>query len=136
MAEAIIRQHKRRTDRWMPRKKRVFPVDKVKAAAFFALRGTPGFLLAFADMVGIPSVLPGALGLAMAVLGLDVKPLLAGSAASILVRLVSGLPPRWELLLTAGVVAVCARLIKGQGTLLLMLSAAVAALPTAVSVGV
>lgn len=133
MAEAIIRQHKRRTDRWMPRKKRVFPVEKVKAAAFFALRGTPGFLLAFADMVGIPSVLPGALGLAMAVLGLDVKPLLAGSAASILVRLVSGLPPRWELLLTLGVVAVCARLIKGQGTILLVLSAAVAALPAAVA---
>ena len=133
MAEVIIRQHKRRTDRWMPKKKWVFPAEKGRAAVGFALRCGPGLLLSFADMLGIPSAMQGSLGLAMAALGLDVRPVLAGGAAAMGVRILSGLPTRWEALLTLLVIAVCAKLMRDCGSILLAVGAAIAALPLAVT---
>ncbi len=132
MAEAIIRQHRRRTDRWMPKEKRQWLTIDWRAAAVFAIRCAPAFLLAFADILGIPSGLHGALGTAMAALGLSVRPILAGSGAAFLLRLLSGMTPRWECLLTLGIVAAGSKLLKGRGTLAVGLFAAASMLPTAI----
>lgn len=135
MAEAIIRQHRRRTDRWMPNEKSRFAAIRSinwRAAAGFAARCTPGFLLAFAEMMGIPSGLHGALGTALAALTMDARPLLAGSAAAMGLRWLSGMAPRWEILLTLAAVALGRKLLRGRGTLAVGLFAAAAMLPTAI----
>ena len=93
MAEAIARRSRRRTDRWMPRTKRVTGVQ-LQRAVVFVLRCLPGGLLAFADVMGIPSGFLAALGTAMAAAGMDVRPVLAGGTGAMLLRLLSGLPPR------------------------------------------
>ncbi len=132
MAEAIIRQHKRRTDRWMPKEKRHFVTVNWKAAAVFAVRSVPGYLLAFAEMMGIPSGLHGALGMAFAALGRDVRPLLAGGGAAFVVRCLSGMPPRWESLLVLAFVLMGSKVLRGRGTVMVGLFAAAAMMPTAI----
>ena len=132
MAEAIIRRHRRTKDRWMHKDKWRITTAQVRAVAAFAMKSVPAFLLAFAEMVGIPSGMHVSLGMALAALGLDVLPVLAGGGTALLWRMASGLPPRWEMLLSLGVVAVCAKLLQGRGTILLAVSTGVAMLPTAV----
>lgn len=131
MAEAIARRSRRRTDRWMPQKKR-FTWAKLSKATAFALRCVPGGLLAFADVMGIPSGFHAALGAATAAAGMDVRPVLAGGGGAMLLRLLSGLAPRWELLITLALIYVSPLLLKGRGNLLLALYTAAAMLPTAV----
>ncbi|MBQ4581553.1 MAG: SpoIIE family protein phosphatase [Clostridia bacterium] len=133
MAEAIIRQHRRRTDRWMPKEKRHLPMINWRAAAAYAVRCVPGLLLSFAEMVGIPSGLHCALGTACAALALDIRPILAGGAAAFVLRLICGLPMRWELLLTLALLACCRKLLRGKGSFAVGASAAVALLPTAIA---
>lgn len=132
MAEAIIRQHKRRTDRWMPKEKRHFTRINWQSAAVYAIKCVPGLLLSFADMVEIPSGLHGALGVACAALGLDMRPILAGGAAAFVLRLLSGLPLRWEMLLTLAMVAACGKILRGKGSLAVGACAAAVLLPTAI----
>ena len=132
MAEVIIRQHKRRTDRWMPRERRFLTRAQVKAAGAFALRCVPAFLLAFAEMVGIPSGLHVALGMVCAALGIGIRPVLAGSAAAFVVRLISGLEPHWEGLVALPLLSAAPWLLTGRGTIPLVLVTVAAALPTAV----
>lgn len=131
MAEVIARRSRRRTDRWMPRTKRVTGAQ-IRKAALFLLRCLPGGLLAFADVMGIPSGFHAALGAAMAAAGMDVRPVLAGGAGALLLRLLSGLPPRWELLITLALIYVSPLLLKGRGNWALALYTAAAMLPTAV----
>ena len=132
MAEAIIRRHQRRTDRWMPKKKQIITTAQLHTVAAFTARCAPAYLLAFADMMGIPSGMHAALGMALAALGMDVRPVLVGGGAAAVLRILSGLPPRWEMLLSLVVVAVCAKLLQGRGTVMLAVSAGIAVLPTAV----
>lgn len=131
MAEAIARRSRRRTDRWMPQKKRFTWAKLIKATAF-ALRCVPGGLLAFADVMGILSGFHAALGAAMAAAGMDVRPVLAGGVGAMLLRLLSGLAPRWEMLITLALIYASPLLLKGRGNLLLALYTAAAMLPTAV----
>ena len=136
MAEVILRQHKRRTDRWMPReRRRLVTQAQVKETAAFAAKAVPGFLLSFAEVLGIPSGLHAAWAAALAATGQDVRPTLAGSAAAILVRLLSGLPPRWEMLITLGMMAFAPFLLNGKNSLWVTAFAAASLLPTAVAVG-
>lgn len=132
MAEAIIRRHRRTKDRWMHKNRWRITTAQMRAVAAFAGKSVPAFLLAFAEMVGIPSGMHVSLGMALAALGLDVLPVLAGGGTALLWRMASGLPPRWEMLLSLGVVAACAKLLQGRGTILLAVSTGVAMLPTAV----
>lgn len=131
MAEAIARRSRRRTDRWMPRTKRVTGLQLQKAAVF-VLRSLPGGLLAFADVMGIPSGFHAALGMAMAAAGMNVRAVLAGGAGAMVLRLLSGLPPRWEQLVTLGFIYAAPLLIKGRGNIPLALFTAAAMLPTAI----
>lgn len=131
MAEAIARRSRRRTDRWMPRTKRVTGAQ-LQSAAVFVLQSLPGGLLAFADVMGIPSGFHAALGTAMAAVGMDMCPVLAGGAGAMVLRLLSGLPPRSEQLIALGVVYLAPLLLKGRGNLPLALLTAAAMLPTAI----
>lgn len=133
MAEAIIRQHKRRTDRWMPKEKRHVVMFNWRSAAVFAARCVPGYLLAFAEMMGIPSGLHGALGMACAALGQDVRPVLAGGGAAFVVRLLSGMPPRWESLLVLAFVLLGSKVLRERGTIMVGLFAGMAMLPGAIA---
>ncbi len=132
MAEAVFRPHKRRVDRWMPKKKRMIPWQQIKGVGQFLAKGLPGCLLSFAEVLGIPSGFHAAFGLALAATGQDVRPTLAGSAVAFLIRLVSGLPPRWEMLITLAVMAAGPLLPCGRNTFFLMAATAISVLPTAI----
>jgi len=130
MAEAIIRGHKRRVDRWMPKKKRGPSRAQLRAMGMFAARSIPAYLLAFADMVGIPSGLHAAYGMALAATGGDVRPVLLGSVAAMLMRLLSGLPPRWEMLLTLLMIAAAPMMLNRRSAWRLTAYTALSLLPS------
>lgn len=133
MAEAIIRQQKRRTDRWMPREKRRWNAAQLKAAGRFAIKCFPAFLLSFADVAGIPSGLHASLGMALAATGRDVRPCMAGGVAALLLRLLSGLDPRWEMLITVALIGLGPLMLGRRGTIAVAACTAVSMLPTAVT---
>lgn len=132
MAEVVYRPHRHRVDRWLPGEKRALPWQRIKRAARFAALGLPGCLLSFAEVLGIPSGFHAAYGMALAASVQDVRPTLAGSAAGLLIRLISGLPPRWEMLLTLAVVAAAPFMSCGRSTIRLMMVTAFSVLPTAI----
>lgn len=134
MTEVILRQHKRRTDRWLGQEKRNFWHSiRWQRVVSFGLRCVPGYLLSFAEVLGIPSGLYAAWGTALAATGRDVRPTLAGCAAAMLIRLFSGLPPRWEMLISLAAMMVMPLLLYGRSTVVVMISAAALMLPTAVA---
>lgn len=129
MAEVVLRPHKRRTDRWMPRKRRWITRAQLRGMAAAAARCIPGYLLFFADILGIPSGMHAALGTALAATGHDVRPTIAGSTAAFIVRWISGMPPRWESLITLGLLGLGALFLNGRSTVVLMAFTAAAMLP-------
>lgn len=132
MAEAVLRQHRKKMDRWMPREKRRWTWTRLRGAAVFSAKASPTLLLAFADMLGMPSGLQAAYASALAAVGGDVRPALAGWAAALVLRPLSGLPLRWESLLTLVLTALAPFLLCGRGTAWLMAFAAVVMLPTGI----
>lgn len=132
MAEAVLRQHRKNADRWMPRERRRWTWTRLRGTAVFSARAMPAFLLAFADMLGMPSGLQVAYASALAAVGGDVRPALTGWAAALLLRPLSGLTFRWESLLTLGIAALAPFLLCGRGTAWLMAFTAVAMLPTGI----
>lgn len=133
MAEAIIRGHKRRVDRWMPKKRRGLSRAQIRAIGSFAGRCIPAYLLAFADIMGIPSGLHAAYGVAMAATGGDVRPILLGGAAAMIIRLLSGLAPRWEMLLTLLLIASAPLAVNRRSNWRLTVYTALSLLPTGVA---
>ena len=134
MAEAVIRQHKRRVDRWMPAERRRFITKAAFVKAVLTLSKTlPGYLLSFADVLGVPSGFQAAFAAALAATGHDVRPTLAGAAVAMVVRWISGLSPHWELGITYAFLAAAPLLLQGRGTVCLMGITAVTMLPTAVA---
>ena len=102
---------------------------RVKAAGGFAGRMAPGFLLSFADMMGIPSGLHAAY---MAALACEGEPLLApltGSAAALLVRAILGMAPQPAMLLTLVLILPAGAVLHRCGNALLMGWTAMALLP-------
>lgn len=133
MAEAIIRGHKRRTDRWMPKEKRGLDKEKMLAMGRFGIRSLPAYLLAFADILGMPSGLHAAYGMAVAATGGDVRPVLLGSVAAMFMRLLSGLAPRWEMLLTIGFVFAAPLVLNGRSTRRLTIYTLISLLPSGIA---
>ena len=133
MAEAIIRQHKRRVDRWLPTKKRRLTRTQLLRAALLGARCVPAYLLAFAEVVGIPSGLHAACGMAMAAVGLDVRPVVVGSALAMVMRAVSGLTPRWEMLLTLLFIAAAPLVVNRKSVWRLTVWTALSLLPTGIA---
>lgn len=132
MAEAVMRQHKRRVDRWMPKKRSFINRIRIMNMVKITTECAPGFLLSFAEMVGIPSGLHIAYGMAMAITGKDIRPTIAGSVAAIVIRLLSGLVPRWEMLISLCLVYTAPYLLIGRSNIGLIICTGISMVPTAI----
>lgn len=133
MAEVVMRQYRRKKNRWMAEDGRRVQLQQLKRAVGYAARCLPGFLLSMANVLGIPSGLHASLAMAMGTMGRDVRPAVIGGAAAMMIQLFSGVSVHWELLITLGLMLVCPWLLHGRGTGWLMGAAAAAMLPTAIT---
>jgi len=135
MAEMVLRPRRRKTTRMLD-ERRGLPLpgrEQVKQLLRAAGEAAPGFLLAMADVMGIPSGLHAAYCTALAALDRPVGKPIAGAAAAMLLRLISGLPPRWEGLIGMAILLISPMVVYGRGNLALMACTAVSVLPTAVA---
>lgn len=131
MAEAVFRvKHRKNESRWLPADRRALS-GRVLQLGEAMLRMSPGFLLSYADMLGVPSGLCAAWGVALGAQGQPLGYALFGGLAAWGMRMIWGLSSRWELLLTLLLVLLLAHLTRNRGTWALMACAAVCALPIA-----
>ena len=114
MAQAqqqVERGKKRKETRWMPGARR----EKALAALGQSLRiaGQAGvaFLLSFADVMGIPSGLQAAWLTALSATGESLLWPMGGCVLAFPMRLIWGISPRWETLITLGMMALAPRVI-------------------------
>lgn len=124
--EVVRRKRTQRGIRWLPDQRR----KKLLEALRKTVRGLPGFFLACADAMGIPSGLHAAYAAALTLAGEDARPALAGGVAAILMRLLWGLPPRWEMLLTLAAILIILRVYMRRSNLWLAGITAASLLPT------
>lgn len=135
MAEVVVRGKKRRTDRWMQTEtRRLYRLTaaQIRTGLRYALEMSPGFLLAFADVLSIPSGLHAAYITALSACGKNNKPPLLGGAAALVMRLLWGLAPRWELLITLALLLFAPLIVYGRSTAVLMGFTAASLLPAAI----
>lgn len=133
MAEMVLRPRKRRKDRWMHPTKRHVTMDMVQGALRIGAEAAPGFLLAFAEVLAIPSGLQAAYLAALAACDRPAKRPLCGALAAFGMRLLWGLPPRWEMLLTLAAALLAPMAVYGRKTAALMGFTALILMPTAVA---
>ena len=135
MAEMVLRQRRRRKDRMLDEKRRIpLPTrEQVGAIALSACEAAPGLLLAMADLLAIPSWLHGAYCIALAAQGKAVWKPLAGALAAMLLRLLSGVDPRWEGLIGMLLVLLAPWGVHGRGNPALMGFTALTSLPVVVA---
>ncbi|MGN0778058.1 MAG: SpoIIE family protein phosphatase [Aristaeellaceae bacterium] len=129
--ESIVRK-KHHPQRWMPSTHRMSIRAWLTKAAAVAGKVLPTFLLAFADMLGIPSGLHAAYMGAMAAAGESLLWPACGCGLALLMRLVWGLAPRLDMLATVGIMLLSPAVIFGRSTLRLMGWTALSLLPGAV----
>ena len=132
-AQTIVRRKKHHKDRWMPGERRLRLQEKLKRMAMIAVQILPGFLLSFAEVMGIPSGFHGAWMAALAVVGESLLWPAAGCGLALLMRLVWGLPLHMEMLVTIGVMLVSPLVIFRRGAWIMMGWTALAVLPTALA---
>lgn len=130
--QAIVRTKKRSVDRWMPGERMRKAQETALRAVNIAGQVLPGFLLSFADVMGIPSGLQAAWMAALAVMGESLLWPAGGWVLALVMRLVWGLPLRLELLLTLGVMLLAPLVIFHRGAWAMMGWTALSLLPTAV----
>lgn len=130
--QAIVRTKKRSVDRWMPGERMRKAQETALRAVNIAGQVLPGFLLCFADVMGIPSGLQAAWMAALAVMGESLLWPAGGWVLALVMRLVWGLPLRLELLLTLGVMLLAPLVIFRRGAWAMMGWTALSLLPTAV----
>lgn len=105
--------------------------EVMKKGAGILFQAMPGFLLSFADVMGIPSGVHAAWMAALAVMGESLLWPAGGCLLAVLMRLVWGLPLRLEALLTLGVMLVSPAVIFQRGVWSMMGWTALALLPSA-----
>ena len=130
--QAIVRTKKRSVDRWMPGERMRKAQETALRAVNIAGQVLPGFLLCFADVMGIPSGLQAAWMAALAVMGESLLWPAGGWVLALVMRLVWGLPLRLELLLTLGVMLLAPLVSFRRGARAMMGWTALSLLPTAV----
>ena len=130
--QAIVRTKKRSVDRWMPGERMRKAQETALRAVNIAGQVLPGFLLSFADVMGIPSGLQAAWMAALAVMGESLLWPAGGWVLALVMRLVWGLPLRLELLLTLGVMLLAPLVIFRRGAWAMMGWTTLSLLPTAV----
>ena len=134
MAEMVYRRRRRRV-RMMDARR--FPIPRltrahVHAAARTAIRMAPCFLLSMADIMDMPSGLYAACMAALAALGKSVKLSAAGAAAAVVLRFLWGYDPRWECLITIGILLILSLVLPGRKNPALMGATAFSLLPMGV----
>ncbi len=132
MAEMMLRTRSKRIDRWMPRPRLITRARVMNVLAWMG-RALPGYLLMFADVMGIPVGFGMALVCANAAVGARILPIVTGCCIATVVRAFSGLSPHWEMMVVLPLLLLFApALLKGCGNWLLMALAGSAMFPTVV----
>lgn len=129
--EIITRTRKRPKDRWMPGERARKVREAAQRAVNIAAQALPGFLLSFADIMGIPSGLHAAWMAALSVMGESLLWPAGGCLLALLMRIVWGLPLRLEMLVTLGVMLISPLVLFRKGALAMMGWTALSLLPTA-----
>jgi len=129
--QAILRKKKRTKDRWMPGERTRRLQETAVRAARIAGQILPGFLLSFADVMGIPSGFHAAWMAALAVMGESVLWPSGGCVLAFIMRLIWGLPLRPEMLITLGVMLIAPAVIFRRGAWAMMSWTVLSLLPTA-----
>lgn len=130
MAEVLVRRHKHYT-RWMHRERRRLPEVKLKRILNDAAQAVPGFLLAFAEVLGIPSGLYAAWTAGMAACDLDIRRPVIGGLLAFALRFLWGLPVRWDMPVTLALLLLAPMVVYGRGSAVLMGYTAAVLIPTA-----
>lgn len=125
--QPIVRARKTPKNRWMPE----LQAGKAREALRIAGQILPGFMLSFADVMGIPSGLHAAWMAALAVMGESLLWPAAGCALALGMRLVWGLSLRLEMLITLGAMLVSPLVIFQKGAWPMMGWTALSLVPTA-----
>ncbi len=132
MAETVLRQRKKRQDRWLHEARQRFTFDTIRQGLTLAAEAAPGFLLAFADVMGIPSGLHLAYLLALTAAERPLRRPLTGCVVAFLMRLLWGLSPRWELFLPLALLPLAPPIVGTRKPAAIMVAAAVAMIPAVV----
>ena len=135
MAEMVMRHKRRRKERMLDARR--FSLPRLRgirwqAALMKGMDVFPAFLLANAELLGIPSGFCVAYGAALAALDRPVIPALIGSVAAMTVQLMSGLQPHWELLISLSLLWTARLVVFGRGNAVMMGYVALVLLPVAV----
>lgn len=129
--QPIVRTRKKHKDRWMPGERARRLQETLCQFVRIAGQILPGFMLSFADVMGIPSGLHAAWMAALAVMGESLLWPACGCALALVMRLVWGLPLRLEMLVTVGAMLVSPAIIFKKGALPMMGWTALSLVPTA-----
>lgn len=135
MAEMVYRRRRHKKIRMLDERRFAIPtpsVTQMRAAAVAATQALPGFLLALADLLRMPSGLHVAYVAGLAALERPIRWPVAGAVLAMMLRLISGLDPRWEGIISLGILMTGPLLLRGCGNGRLSAFTAVAMLPLAV----
>ena len=135
MAEMVLRTGKRRKKGMLDGKRRFALPSAVQLQGLlrFAAEAAPGFLLALAEVIGIPSGLHLSWMAALSALDKPIGKPAAGAVAAMLLRLLWGFDPRWEGLISIALMWLGPMVVCGRGNAVLMGFTAAAMLPGAVA---
>lgn len=133
--QPIVRTRKKPNNRWMPGERTRKAQELAQQAVQIAGQVMPGFLLSFADVMGIPSGFQAAWMAALAAMGESLLWPAGGCVLALAMRLIWGLSLRLEMLITLGVMLLSPLVIFKRGVWPMVGWTALSLLPTA-AVGV
>lgn len=133
--QPIVRTRKKSNNRWMPGERTRKAQELARQAVQIAGQVLPGFLLSFADVMGIPSGFQAAWMAALAAMGESLLWPAGGCVLALAMRLIWGLSLRLEMLITLGVMLLSPLVIFKRGVWPMVGWTALSLLPTA-AVGV
>lgn len=113
-AQQVERPRKKKETRWMHGARREKVLEVLGQSAHIALQAGVAFLLSFADVMGIPSGLQAAWLTALSAAGESLLWPLCGCALAFPMRLLWHISPRWETLITLGLMALAPRVVFRQ----------------------
>lgn len=108
---------------------RVKPEETLSAALILLLRMAPGFFLAYAELLDMPSGLHVAYLAALSAVGQPLGWTMAGCGLAFAMRFVWGIPPHVEVMASCMVCAAAGKLVRGRGNLAVCLLTGCSLLP-------
>lgn len=110
-AQQVERPRKRKEARWMRGARREQTMAALERSARIAVQAGVALLLSFSDVMGIPSGLQAAWLAALSAAGESLLWPLCGCALAFPLRLLWRIAPRWETLITLGLMALAPRVV-------------------------